>query len=211
MVAVRRYEPRDLAAVREICILTGYQGGDARGVMTDLDLLPDAFAEPYLVHDPGLAFVVDDGGTAVGYIIGTADTVAFTRWFRDSWLPRIAGKHATPPAEIRSFEDLILTLAHTPERMVRPELAAYPAHLHIDLLPGYQGQGLGRRLMDAFRHEVSARGIDRLHLSMDPANAAARAFYHRLGFEPIHVASDPDGTYLGRSSGGYPSSPDRAL
>jgi ribosomal protein S18 acetylase RimI-like enzyme len=202
MATVRRYEADDLVAVRKICILTGYRGGDAHGVVADLDLLPDAFAEPYLVHDPGLAFVADDGGEAVGYIVGTADTVAFTSWYRDTWLPRIADRHAGPPDQVRDFEDLVLVLAHTPERMVQPELAAYPAHLHIDILPGYQGQGLGRRLMDAFRRELSARGVDKLHLSMDPANAPARAFYDRLGFQPIHVASNPDGTYLGRSSGG---------
>jgi ribosomal protein S18 acetylase RimI-like enzyme len=202
MAAVRRYEPGDLAAVREICVRTGYRGGDARGVVTDLDLLPDAFAEPYLVYDPGLAFVADDAGTAVGYIIGTADTAAFTTWFRNSWLPRIAGKHAGPPADVRSFEDLILALAHNPERMVRPELAGYPAHLHIDILPGYQGQGLGRRLIDAFRLELRDRGVDRVHLSMDTANTPARAFYDRLGFTPIQVAGEAGATYLGRSTGG---------
>ncbi|WP_328367664.1 hypothetical protein OHQ88_23470 [Micromonospora zamorensis] len=29
-------------------------------------------------------------------------------------------------------------LLHTPEQMVLPELADHPAHLHIDVLPGYR-------------------------------------------------------------------------
>ncbi len=29
----------------------------------------------------------------------------------------------------------MVDLHHRPERMLLPELAAYPAHLHIDLLP----------------------------------------------------------------------------
>jgi len=84
--------------------------------------------------------------------------------------------------------------------MVLPELAGYPAHLHIDLLPGYQGHGLGRRLMDAFLAELRARGVGSVHLGMDPANTGARAFYDRLGFAPIEVPGG--GVYLGRSTGG---------
>ncbi|MGW1607346.1 hypothetical protein ACWCQV_41735, partial [Streptomyces eurythermus] len=48
-----------------------------------------------------------------------------------------------------------------------PELAAYPAHLHIDLLPRWQGRGHGRRLLHTFR--TGAASGDRVH-------AAGRAF-----------------------------------
>jgi ribosomal protein S18 acetylase RimI-like enzyme len=202
VVHVRRYEPADLETIREICIVTGHAGRDARGSMTDTSLLPDTFAEPYLVYDPLLAFVADDGGRAVGYVLGTADTVAFADWFRTTWLPKVAPEHAGRPAAVTDFESLILELMYTPGRMVHQELAPYPAHLHIDLLPEYQGQGLGRQLIDAFRGELVSRGIEAFHLSMDPANVNARAFYDRLGFEPIRVTSDPGGTYLVRSSGG---------
>lgn len=202
MVHVRRYEPADLAALREICVLTGHTGRDARGSMTDTSLLPDTFAEPYVVYDPRLAFVADDGGQAVGYILGTADTAAFADWFRTTWLPKVAPNHAGRPAQVTDFESLILELMYNPMRMVHADLAPYPAHLHIDILPEYHGQGLGRKLMDAFRGELAGRGIEKFHLSMSPDNTDARAFYDRLGFEPIHVSSDPTGTYLGRSSGG---------
>jgi ribosomal protein S18 acetylase RimI-like enzyme len=202
VVHVRRYEPADLDAIREVCVLTGHVGRDARGSMTDTSLLPDTFAEPYVVFDPLLAFVADDDGRAVGYVLGTADTVAFTEWFRTTWLPMVAPRHAGRPAEVTDFESLILELMYDPARMVHDDLAEYPAHLHIDILPEYQGQGLGRKLIDAFRGELASRGVERFHLSMDPKNVDARAFYDRLGFEPIRVSSDPGGTYLGRSSGG---------
>jgi ribosomal protein S18 acetylase RimI-like enzyme len=199
VATVRPYRPDDLPAVREICVRTGYRGTDARGVVTDTALLPDIFAEPYVVYDPGLAFVADDGGTAVGYILGTADTAAFTAWFRDTWLPEIAPRHAgPPPAPDDTFENLLLRIMYDPERMLIPVLADYPAHLHIDLLPGYQGKGLGRGLMDAFRAELHRRGVPRLHLGVDPANTRAIGFYERLGFERL----DLPGVYLGRSSGG---------
>jgi len=112
MVSVRRYESRDLAALREICVRTGYRGTDATGVMADTAILPDAYAEPYVVHDPGLAFVADDGGAAVGYIVGTADTDAFADWFAETWLPRVAPKHAAPPEHPDNFEEAILRDLH---------------------------------------------------------------------------------------------------
>jgi ribosomal protein S18 acetylase RimI-like enzyme len=202
MVSVRPYDSRDLAALRDICVLTGYRGTDARGVMTDTALLPDAFAEPYVVHDPSLAFVADDGGAAVGYIVGTADTAGFTRWFGEEWLPVVAPKHAPAPDQVVTFEDGILAALHNPDRMTLPELDVFPAHLHIDLLPGYQGRGLGRRLMEAFLAGLRDRGVERVHLGMDPANSRARAFYDRLGFAPIEIPSVPGAVYLGRSTGG---------
>jgi GNAT superfamily N-acetyltransferase len=76
-------------------------------------------------------------------------------------------------------------LLHTPERMILPELADYPAHLHIDLLPQVQGQGLGRQLMRTYLGALRDRGVPRVHLAMGAGNAPARAFYDRLGFTEL--------------------------
>ncbi len=82
--------------------------------------------------------------------------------------------------------------------MLVPEVAAYPAHLHIDLLPDWQGRGHGRALMRTFLDALRARGVPAVHLSMVTGNTAARAFYDRLGFHEIDVPdADPGVTYLG--------------
>lgn len=86
-----------------------------------------------------------------------------------------------------------------PERMlgVRPDvLAAYPAHLHIDLLPRAQRQGWGRRLVSALCAALAAQGVPGVHLGYDPANTNARAFYDRLGFKEL-PGSTPTGPLLG--------------
>ncbi|MES1169890.1 MAG: GNAT family N-acetyltransferase, partial [Leifsonia sp.] len=77
-----------------------------------------------------------------------------------------------------------------PERMLIPELADYPAHLHIDLLPEAQGQGLGRRLIETLLDELAAAGATGVHLDMDPANTGAGAFYARLGFTRLDTDED---------------------
>src|ERR1700761_8035141 len=97
---VRRYRPQDAEAVAGIWVRTADAGGDATGMYRDESILADLFAAPYAELDPQLAFVLDDGaGEAVGYILGTDDTARFAERFRDEWLPRVAGRHAAPPAD----------------------------------------------------------------------------------------------------------------
>ncbi|MFC7645762.1 GNAT family N-acetyltransferase [Streptosporangium lutulentum] len=92
----------------------------------------------------------------------------------------------------------MIRLMYHPERMVLPELAAYPAHLHIDLLPEHQRKGHGRALMNTFLDALHRRGTEAVHLGMVSANTRARAFYDRLGFHEIPVADPGELTYLGR-------------
>jgi GNAT superfamily N-acetyltransferase len=89
-------------------------------------------------------------------------------------------------------------LLHSPERMVLPELAAYPAHLHIDLLPQWQGRGFGRALMTRFLDALHDKGVAAVHLCMSTGNTPARAFYERLGFEQLAVPDPAPVRYLGR-------------
>ncbi|GAA4336049.1 hypothetical protein GCM10023086_69030 [Streptomyces venetus] len=89
---------------------------------------------------------------------------------------------------------------HHPERMVVPELAAYPAHLHIDLLPQWQGSGHGRRLTRTFLQALQDRGVPAVHLVMATANTLAGAFYDRLGFHRLDVPEPGSATYLGRAT-----------
>jgi ribosomal protein S18 acetylase RimI-like enzyme len=193
---IRSYRPGDLDAVYDICVRTADGGLDARGTYSTDRLVGDIFAAPYVIREPHLAHVVDDGtGTAVGYILGTADTAAFVRWYRDEWLP--ATPYPDPPAP--QDADMVALHRH-PERMLVPELAGYPAHLHIDLLPDWQGKGLGRELMMAFLNSLAEAGVPKVHLGVLSTNVGARAFYDRLGFHQIEVADGGPITYLGRET-----------
>jgi ribosomal protein S18 acetylase RimI-like enzyme len=197
--SVRPFAAGDLDACYDICARTADLGGDARGQYSSDRMLGDLFAVPYATAEPEHAFVVDAGdGSAVGYVVGTADTPRFVRWYRDVWIPATADRmpppgESTPPNDAR-----MLALHHRPERMLVPELAAYPAHLHIDLLPGWQGKGWGRALMRRLLAALHAGGVPAVHLGMVTANTRARRFYDRLGFEPLDVADAGELTYLGR-------------
>ncbi|MEV6057337.1 GNAT family N-acetyltransferase [Streptomyces sp. NPDC052107] len=200
---IRPYHPADRAAVADVCVRTAHNGGDSRALYPDERLMPALFAEPYCHFGPDLAFVLDDGtGRAVGYIVGTADTERFVEDFRRTWIPRLADRYPAPeptePPRTRTAE--MIRLLHHPERMLVPELAGHPAHLHIDLLPSWHGRGHGRRLMHTFLNALRGQGVQAVHLGMVTVNTAARAFYDRLGFQEIPVADAGPLTYLGRST-----------
>ena len=197
---VRAYRPEDRAALADICVRTAHEGGDSREIYPDLELVPSIFATPYAVLEPELTFVVDGGERAVGYILGTADTPAFVRRFRDEWLPTVADRLPAPSGAPTTPSEMMAGLLHQPERMLVPALAGYPAHLHIDLLPEHQRSGHGRELMDTFLAALAAGGVDAVHLGMVTSNTPARAFYDRLGFHEITVPDAGPLTYLGRST-----------
>ncbi|MEV7071233.1 GNAT family N-acetyltransferase [Streptomyces sp. NPDC093990] len=198
---IRPYDPRDRAALDEICVRTAHEGGDSRPYYTDPGVFPAAFAAPYAHLEPELAFVLDDGtGAAVGYVVGTADTPRFVAEYRERWLPLVADRYPEPSGPPRTPDEEIVALLHRPERMVVPEVADYPAHLHIDLLPAWQGRGYGRALMTTLFRALHERGVAAVHLCMVTANRPARAFYDRLGFHEIAVPDAGPVTYLGRST-----------
>ena len=200
--AIRPYRPEDREALDDICVRTAHNGQDSRPVYADPSIFPATFAAPYAHLEPELAFVLDDGtGQAVGYILGTADTPRFVAEFRATWLPLVADRHPEPAGPPRTPDEEMVRLLHHPERMLVPEVAAYPAHLHIDLLPDWQGRGHGRALMRTFLRALHDRGVPAVHLSMVTANIQARAFYDRLGFHEIAVPDPGPVTFLGRTTG----------
>ncbi|MDX3585438.1 GNAT family N-acetyltransferase [Streptomyces europaeiscabiei] len=206
--AVRPYRPGDHDALHEICVRTAHNGGDSRPVYTDPDVFPATFATPYAHLEPELTFVLDDGhGQAVGYILGTANTPAFVEDFREKWLPLVADRFPAPLGPPATPDEAIIQLLHHPERMLRPEVVPYPAHLHIDLLPAWQGRGHGRALMHTFLRALHTGGVPAVHLSMVTTNTPARAFYDRLGFHEIEVPDPGPVTYLGRTTKDHDTSP----
>lgn len=184
---IRPARPRDHAAIARICLLTGAQGGDATGVFGDDTVLADVYATPYLHGPGGFALVWDVGGEAHGYVLGTADTASFQEWFVREWWPSRTSRHP----RLTSADGWLLPSAADPGRMLTPLLAAFPAHLHIDLLPDQQGRGAGRALIEAACALLKSRGVSGVHLVAERANAGAQSFYPRVGFAPV---SEDDAT-----------------
>ena len=178
---LRRYHPSDLPGMYRLCLLTGEAGSDASALYRNPDLLGHLYCGPYPVADPGLTFVVADEHGVGGYVVATADTVAFDKWLDVHWWPSLRAQYplVADPRDGTADHVLVERLQHWPHA-TPPE--GFPAHLHIDLLPRLQGQGWGRRLITALSDELRSRGVPGVHLGVDARNTGAIAFYRRLGF-----------------------------
>lgn len=181
MVELRAFRPDDLAAMYRVCLLTGDAGRDASNLYRDPDLVGHVYCGPYPMADPSLALVVVDDEGVGGYLVGTADTVAFARWQDEHWWPALRARYPLGPDD-GTADHALIELIHHPQHADPP--AGFPAHLHVDLLRRLQGQGWGRRLIETFAAALAERGVTGLHLGVDPRNTGARAFYARLGFVP---------------------------
>ena len=98
-------------------------------------------------------FALDEDGTILGYLTGCKDSAGSADLAR-----------TIPKYEL--FADLF---------------PAFPAHLHINVLPGCRDRGIGRQLVDAYAENCRADGLPGVHL-VTGAFARNVSFYHRAGF-----------------------------
>jgi len=191
--AIRPYHPTDLYSLYTICLRTADSGRDASALYRDPALMGHLFAAPYAVAEPDLCFILTAGGTPSGYILGTRDTRAFARWCASEWFPALYARYPLPAADDDSPD------AHAVRSIYRgqpghSEIAdAYPAHLHIDILPVGQRQGMGRRMMATFLDRLRALGVPGVHLGVGKRNPGAIHFYEHMGFQRVIDAD----TWLG--------------
>lgn len=179
---IRDARPDDAAALIRICRLTGDAGRDATALMADGSLLGDIFAVPYLHFEPRCALVAEDDLGVCGYILGAVDSEAFQSRLHRDWWPALRARHPLPEASDTSLQATFLrNFVHASPVPLGEHLQAYPAHLHVDLLPRAQGQGVGRRLMAALFARLAAFGAPGVHWGVDQRNGGALAFYRRLG------------------------------
>ena len=194
----RTADPAEVDRLYEICLLTGADGADASALTTDPRLLGEIYLGAYLRFAPDLAFVLVDprvpgAAGVVGYVIGTSDTAAFEATLDREWWPALRERYPLGAFPDGSYDANLVATIHGEHRSDPAVLERYPAHLHIDLLPGGQGGGNGRRMLTTLFDALRAAGAHGVHLGVSPTNTQATGFYAHIGFTPL---SD-DGSLLG--------------
>lgn len=97
--AVRPDDPDEVDRFYEVCLRTAASGADATSLFADGRLPGDIFVRPYLRYAHDLDWVLArPGQLASGYILGTADTIAFEQtldqeWWSNSENNSAAGQH----------------------------------------------------------------------------------------------------------------------
>ncbi len=120
--------------------------------------------------------------------------------------PRVAYRVREMASLLRRAEGITLVAENT-----RREVVAFVSAHHqrqgkghivtLDVLPGYRGRGLGRRLMRLCERRLVAAGVRTLRLETSVHNRAAQALYRSLGYTflrrvPRYYPNGEDGWIL---------------
>lgn len=203
MVQIRGYQPQDRNAVINICWRTGYMGESAAGRFDDPYLFGLLFCVYYIDYEPKNCFVAEDEktGQVIGYILSSLDSKKQEEQFRKNMIRKIA---------VRAF---LYTLWRHPRtfrvfwhfkkngeeetKILNEEvlLAPYPAHLHIDIIPDYQRQGIGTQLMETLENHLKDHNVKGVHLGTSERNTKAVQFYRKLDFKVIYEGPGGNGMW----------------
>lgn len=186
---IRAYQPDDLDELYRICVQTADNGQDATSMFRDPRLPGYVYAAPYACFEPSLAFVAQDAGGVGGYIVAALDSRAFEQRLERDWWPAVRAGHPEPSQDLAQGlsppEQSALHAIHHP-RGTPDELARdFPSHLHINLVPRLQGQGIGRQLIATVISALRDQGSHGLHLHVRRGNQRAAGFYRHVGFAEL--------------------------
>lgn len=187
-MTIRGYQPGDREAVERICLSTGLRG-HLTDLFRDADIFLDVWLSPYLNNEPQNAWVAEQDGRVVGYLVSS-----FSPRFAVRALPillRNAGRmvtrllagryrdHAPSRRFVRWF--VLRALWETPRH---PKASA---HLHFNVETRHRGndfrEGAGGLLLAEFERRVRDSGLDGYYgILFTGERRRSVRFYERAGY-----------------------------
>jgi GNAT superfamily N-acetyltransferase len=202
MPEFRPFKSEDLDALYEISLATGLAGGNAAHLYEDKTLMGHIYSAPYALLDPGLAMVAVDEQGVAGFAVGTHDTKAWEDRLDLEWWPGLRARY-TAPTETEGLpltpDQRRIDMIFHPERTPVQVAAPYPAHLHMNILPRLQNQGVGSKLLHIWLEAARGRRVEAVHVGVNRANTSATRFWGRRGFIEIPMGQSEERTlWMGR-------------
>ncbi|TFK75779.1 acyl-CoA N-acyltransferase [Pluteus cervinus] len=199
-ITIRPAQQSDSPQLSYICLATADAGKSAVHLHNYKEFPGLVWAEPY-VHLPatwGFVLVDDEKDIdhqVVGYTLGATDTREYEKQADEKWWPGLREKYSKEKVketgtseDIKYAEWIWESLPMSPLSELGVKFSK--AHLHIDILDEYQGQGWGRKLIASAVEHLRGLGLDGVWLGLDPRNNAAKVFYARLGFKALEGADE---------------------
>ncbi|KZK76120.1 Acetyltransferase (GNAT) family protein [Pseudovibrio sp. Ad46] len=188
MSKIRRAGPHDLEGLYRISVQTGHLGDDASHLYADHRMMGHIYSAPYLKYSPQFAYVIESQNQVVGYCVGTHNTVEFEEVLESQWWPSLRRRYPKPDQGMRSAwtaEERRCQMIHLPERTPEQISTCFPAHLHMNLLPVIQGQGMGALLLKEWMRDAKRHGVTAVHVGANAKNARAIRFWQKYGFSEL--------------------------
>ena len=122
--------------------------------------------------DNGIGYCLINNDEVVGYILCSEDYKKYISIFKKKYLPLIK-KIDKKEYYNKKMELLFDRLAGR----------KYPAHLHIDILEDFCGNGNGTKLIITLINHLKKDNIKGVWLGVDKSNKRAISFYNKMGFK----------------------------
>lgn len=172
MYSIRNFNSKDTEYLKKICIETAKD--IFRGKKITERALVDVYCRYYIEQEPENCFVVvDEHDKAKGYILCAQNYDSYKKIFKENYL--------------KTWNPVTLIMGNFAMKSIKDYVKEYPSHLHIDLLPECQGQGYGRKLVEALIVHLREKKINGLMLHVSVDNDGAISFYKKCGFKVLHA------------------------
>jgi len=183
---IRHYQPSDQLVVFEISADTAFFGEPVEAFLEDRRLHTDAFTRYYTDHEASYVWVADSPQGMIGFLLGCADTSQLSKRWRRYIITKVvlralSGQYKLGRRTASCAWGMLVGMIRSEEPKV--DLVQYPAHLQIDVKQGYRGEGVGRRLIEAYLDQLHQLGFCGVHLGTTSHNVAACHLYEKIGFE----------------------------
>ncbi|MGB9639870.1 MAG: GNAT family N-acetyltransferase [Anaerolineales bacterium] len=188
MTIIRPYQSYDRQRVFEIAADTAFFGDKVENFMEDRSLFCDAFCTYYTDYESEHAWVAEENGVVIGYLLGCTDTYKQSQIIQKHILPHLIQNFVLGGYKIGRLTlhyGYGLLLARIRRQSVHADIALYPAHFHLNIAQENRGGGLGRGLLEVFLGQILKEGVNGIHLKTTSENIAACALYEKLKFHII--------------------------
>ncbi len=173
MIKIRPLEKQDIPSAEYICLITAAREIKDTPKKALCTLL--MYSRCYTRTQKSSCFVAEnESGGVVGYILCAESLPKYLKSFFGTELQEIFKTSFI--SGIASFFEAVSPAVFS---------VKYPAHLHIDILPEYQGQKVGTELMSALKEKLISDNIKGVMLCTGKGNVRAVEFYKKNGFKVI--------------------------
>jgi hypothetical protein len=181
---IRKYEPGDRQAVRNIFFDTAFLGEPADAFFSDKEIICDALTAYYTDYEPESCFVAVADSKVVGCLTGAKDKIRaeeitsakiFPLLFSKALLRGVFFKTKNLVFILNIFSSLIKG-----EFKMPVSLRAFPAILHINISKAYRSLDIGSNLMAAYFSYLKEEQVPGVCLAT--MSKGASEFFAKAGF-----------------------------
>ncbi len=173
MYTVRKYKPSDKERLQYICMET--TGEENKKNERRLNSIAIIFNDYFTENEPdGIFVAVGEDDIPVGYVISCKDIKLFRKKMLSVYLKKVIKMY---PSSLFMHIASVIAVFITKKR--------YRTHLHIDILPEAQRQGLGTKLIDALTYHLKKKGIKNVSVLTISRKSMGYKFYQKYGFRKI--------------------------